>query len=62
LVAAMKMLTTLVQITALSACFTAYVAVAGEIHLTGMRRAIQIAAGTTAQATMPLPAIAVRSR
>ena len=36
---------TLVQATALAACFAACVPTTGEDHLTGMRRAMQTAAG-----------------
>lgn len=41
----MKTLATFVQITALGACFATHVLAAGDIHLTGMRRAMQIAEG-----------------
>jgi hypothetical protein len=41
----MKTLAILVQIAALSACFSAYVSALNEVHLTGMRRAMQTIAG-----------------
>jgi hypothetical protein len=47
---------TLVQAAALTACFAAYVATSGEVHLTGLRRAMQTAAGTL---NPPVAAMAV---
>ena len=41
----MKTASSLVQIITLIACFTVYVAACGEIHLAGMRRAMQTMTG-----------------
>ena len=41
----MKTASSLVQVITLAACFTVYVAACGEIHLTGMRRAMQTMTG-----------------
>lgn len=52
----MKTLATILQLLALSACFTVYVSTAGEIHLAGMRRAMQTAAGMLSQVMPVAPA------
>jgi hypothetical protein len=57
----MKTLATLVQLTALAACFAAYVSMSGEVQLTGMRRAMQIAGGALGQATVTIQAAAVEA-
>ena len=57
----MKTLATLVQLTALAACFAAYVSMTGEVQLTGMRRAMQIAAGSSGQAVVATQAAAVQA-
>ena len=41
----MKSASALTQLITLAACFTVYVAACGEIHLTGMRRAMQTITG-----------------
>ena len=50
----MKAASTLVQIITLTACFTVYVAACGEIHLTGMRRAMQTMTGPAVHSVMTL--------
>jgi hypothetical protein len=57
----MKTLATLVQVIALTACFAAYVSMAGETQLAGMRRAIQIAAGALSHATLMTQAAMVEA-
>jgi hypothetical protein len=56
----MKTLATLVQLIALTACFV-YVSAIGEIQLTGMRRAMQIAAGSLGQVTVTMQAASVEA-
>jgi hypothetical protein len=48
----MKTASSLIRLLALAACFAVYVAAAGEIHLTGMRRAMQTMAGPGGQSTV----------
>ena len=43
----MKTASQVIQLLTLAACFAVYVAAAGEIHLSGMRRAMQTVAGLT---------------
>jgi hypothetical protein len=57
----MKTLATLIQLVALAACFAAYVSADGEVQLTGMRRAMQIAAGSSGQATVTIQAAPVEA-
>jgi hypothetical protein len=57
----MKTLATLVQLIALTACFAVYVSAIGEIQLTGMRRAMQIAAGSLGQVTVTMQAASVEA-
>jgi hypothetical protein len=57
----MKTLATLVQLVALAACFTAYVSADGEVQLTGMRRAMQIAAGSPGQAAITVQAAIIEA-
>ena len=45
----MKTAYQLIQLATLATCFAVYVAAAGEIHLTGMRRAMQTMAGAAGQ-------------
>ena len=45
----MKTAYQLIQLATLATCFAVYVAAAGEIHLTGMRRAMQTIAGAAGQ-------------
>ena len=55
----MKTASSLVQLITLTACFTVYVAACGEIHLTGMRRAMQTMTGQAGHSvTMLEPASA----
>ena len=48
----MKTASSLIQLITLAACFAVYVGAAGEIHLTGMRRAMQTMAGPAGQSAM----------
>jgi len=45
----MKTAYQLIQLATLATCFAVYVAATGEIHLTGMRRAMQTMAGGAGQ-------------
>jgi hypothetical protein len=53
----MKTASSLIQLLTLAACFAVYVAADGEIHLTGMRRAMQTMAGPTGQSVVLEPAM-----
>ena len=48
----MKTASSLIQLLTLAACFAVYVAAAGEIHLTGMRRAMQTMTGPAGQSAV----------
>ena len=48
----MKTAYQLIQLATLAMCFAVYVAAAGEIHLTGMRRAMQTMAGSAGQSVV----------
>jgi len=48
----MKTASQVIQLLTLTACFAVYVAAAGEIHLSGMRRAMQTMAGVAGQSVV----------
>jgi hypothetical protein len=52
-----KTLIALIQLAALSACFAAYVSATGDVHLAGMRRAMQTVAREASPIAIPAPAI-----
>ena len=55
----MKTASSLIQLLTLAACFAVYVGAAGDIHLTGMRRAMQTMAGPAGQSAVPERAMAM---